>query len=94
MMEILELASYDLKGGENAEIFLRINDPEKVKRLAYSKYQNEVLKEVQRKHRDSQELMRQFFSSNMGNERRWDFIESYFLGREEELEMYLTSTDA
>lgn len=90
-MEILELASYDLKGGENAEIFLRVNDPEKIKRLAYSKYQNEVLREVQRKHRDSQELLRQFFTNDMSNERRWDFIESYFLGREEELEMYLAT---
>ena len=25
----------------------------------------------------------------MGDEKRWDFIESYFLGREEELETYL-----
>lgn len=25
----------------------------------------------------------------MTDERRWDFIESYFLGREDELEMYL-----
>ena len=93
LMEILEMASYDLKGGENAEIFLRVNDPEKIKRLAYSKYQNEVLREVQRKHRDSQELLRQFFTNTMSNERRWDFIESYFLGREEELEMYLTSSE-
>lgn len=92
LMEIVELASYDLKGGENAEIFLRVNDPEKIKRLAYANYQNEVLKEIKRKHKDSQELMRQFFTCNMSDDRRWDFIESYFLGREEELETYLAET--
>lgn len=89
LLEIIDLASYDLKGGENAEIFLRVNDPEKIKRLAYSNYQNEVLKEIKRKHRDSQELLKQFFTCPMGDEKRWDFIESYFLGREEELETYL-----
>lgn len=93
LMEIIDMASYDLKGGENAEIFLRINDPEKIKRLAYSNYQNEVLREVQRKHRDSQELMRKFFTHKMSNQRRWDFIESYFLGREDELEFYLSTEE-
>ena len=89
LLEIMGVASYDLKGGENAEIFLRVNDPEKIKRLAYSNYQNEVLREIKRKHRDSQELLRQVFTCPMGDAKRWDFIESYFLGREEELEAYL-----
>lgn len=89
LMEISELASYDIKGGENAEIFLRINDPEKIKRLAFSQYRNEVLQEIKRKHRDSQELLRKFFTSKMTDKKRWDFIESYFLGREEELEIYM-----
>lgn len=91
LMEIMDVASYELKGGENAEIFLRINDPEKIKRLAYSGYQNDVLREVQRKHRDSQELLRKFFTNEMSDNKRWDFIESYFLGREDELEMYLAT---
>lgn len=89
LMEMVDLASYDLKGGENAEIFLRVNDPEKIKRLAYSRYQNDVLQEIKRKHSNSQELLRRFFMCKMTDERRWDFIESYFLGREDELEMYL-----
>lgn len=93
LLEITELASYDLKGGENAEIFLRVNDPEKIKRLAYSNYQNGVLKEIKRKHKDSQELLKQFFTCSMSDERRWDFIESYFLGREEELEIYLAESN-
>ena len=90
LLEIMDLASYDLKGGENAEIFLRINDPEKIKRLAYSGYHNEVLQEIRRKHLTSQNLMRQFFMTEMSNDRRWDFIESYYLGLEEELEYYLS----
>lgn len=94
LLEIMNLASYDIKGGENAEIFLRVNDPEKIKRLAYSNYQNEVLREIKRKHRDSQELLKRFFTCSMKDEKRWDFIESYFLGREDELEIYLTENDS
>lgn len=93
LLENVGLASYDLKGGEKAEIFLRVNDPEKIKRLAYSNYQNEVLKEIKRRHADSQELLRQFFTCSMENDRRWDFIESYFLGREEEMEIYLSENN-
>lgn len=93
LLEISNLASYDLKGGENAEIFLRINDPDKIRRLAYSKYQNEVLREIKRKHRDSQELLKRFFSCSMDDDKRWDFIEDYFLGREEEMEIYLTDNN-
>lgn len=93
LLEIVGLASYDLRGGENAEIFLRINDPDKIKRLANSKYQNDVLREIRRKHKDSQELMRKFFTTQMSDENRWDFIESYFLGREDELELYLSDSN-
>lgn len=85
LLEITDQASYDLKGGESAEIFLRINDPYKIERLAYGNYQNEVLQEIKRKHRDNQELLHRFFTCRMTDEQRWDFIESYFLGREEEL---------
>ena len=88
-LQSVQLASYNLRGGENAEVVVRINDPEKLKRLANSNYQNSLLRVLHRKHSESQNLMRQFFTSTMSDERRWDFIESYFLGREEELEQYL-----
>lgn len=95
LMEIAGLASYDMQGGENAEIFLRVNDPDKLKRLAFSvKYNNEVLKEIKRKHEDSQKLLQRFFVTKMTDQERWDFIESYFLGREEEMEWYLMKNTA
>lgn len=82
LLEILGLASYDLKGGEMAEVFVRINDPLKIKRLSESDYRNGVLQEIVRRHRDGQELLKRFFEARMSNEERWDFIEEYFLGRE------------
>lgn len=91
LMEILELASYDLKGGENAEVFLRINDPEKIKRLAKSDYKNNILTKIRKKHADSENLLKQFFTIKMTDEERWNFIESYFLGREEELNWIISN---
>mgnify|MGYP007028320901 CR=1 FL=1 len=29
-MELLGLATYEIRGGEKAEVFIRINDPEKI----------------------------------------------------------------
>ena len=88
LLEISGLASYELHGGERAEIFVRINDPEKIDRLAEGRYQNKILQEIRRKHVASQDLLQKFFLCNMSNEERWDFIESYFLGRTDELEYY------
>ena len=31
LLQIFEFASYELRGGEPAEIFVRINDPEKIR---------------------------------------------------------------
>ena len=75
------LESYEVRA---YDYILKPVTPERMNRLM-----NEVLKEIKRKHRDSQELLKQFFTCPMGDEKRWDFIESYFLGREEELETYL-----
>lgn len=85
LMEILECASYELRGGEKAEIFVRINDPEKIGYLGSSKYSNAVLKEIVRRHRASQRLLHAFFTCEIDNESRWDIVEDYFLGREEEV---------
>lgn len=61
LLQILEYASYELRGGEKAEIFIRINDPEKIRYLANSNYKNGMLQEIVRRHRQSQELL--FLSS-------------------------------
>ena len=89
LLEITGLASYELHGGERAEIFVRINDPDKIDRLANGKYKNLVLQEIRRKHQTSLDLLRKFFTCKMTDEDRWSFIESYFLGRMEEIEYYL-----
>jgi cytidylate kinase len=80
---LLGLASYEIRGGEKAEVFIRINDPDKLERLAEEKqYTNQVLKHIQERHRHNERLLEKFFATDMSDEERWELIEQYFLGNE------------
>lgn len=83
LLELLNLARYEIRGGENAEIFVRINDPQKLHRLAYGKYTNAVLQAIHILHKRNQNLLSAFFTKEMSDESRWDLIEQYFLGNED-----------
>lgn len=79
-LELLGFASYELRGGEKAEVFIRINDPEKLSRMAYGNYNNRVLQDIKAKHNKNANLLSAFFLKEMDNEDRWSLIEEYFLG--------------
>ena len=82
MLELLNFASYEVRGGEKSEVFIRINDPSKIQRLANSNYKNGVLQSIRSKHKRNEILLNAFFMSEIDNERRWQLIEDYFLGNE------------
>lgn len=93
-MELLGLATYEIRGGEKAEVFIRINDPEKLERLATSgKYTNGVLQSIQEHHRNNERLLTAFFASDMNDDERWELIEQYFLGNEEYVRRILHIAD-
>lgn len=84
ILEILQLATYTAKGGDNPEIFIRLNDPIKVRELAADKgYSNNVLRELNDKHAYSSKVIRGFFCTQMDDSSRWDLIEEYFLGNDD-----------
>lgn len=80
ILEVLELGSHTISGGENPKIFARINDPFRLKQVINNNYQNILLADVRKRHITGIDLMQEFFSSNLTSEQRWDFIEDYFLG--------------
>ena len=83
ILELLGLANYEIRGGEKAEVFIRINDPEKLEIIATSgKYYNGVLQNIQEHHRNNERLLMAFFSAELSDETRWELIEQYFLGNE------------
>lgn len=83
LLELFSLATYEVVGGKNTEIFIRINDPMKIKRLSISNYRNTILTDIERKRKKSQEVLQYFMKSKLSDEERWDVIENYFLGHEE-----------
>ena len=83
VMELLELATYEIRGGEKAEVFIRINDPSKLLRLANDNYSNTVLSAIRSKHRRNEKLLTAFFLNEMSTDERWHLIEEYFLGNED-----------
>ena len=62
------------------EIFVRLNDPEKINRLANGNYKNTVLQEIKRRHHENSDLLFAFFSEKLTDDERWNLIEEYFLG--------------
>lgn len=80
ILEAFDLASYEISGGEKPGIFIRVNDPLKLKRLADGNYTNHLLEEIDRRQKTSVSVMEYFFMNKMDTEARWDFIEKYFLG--------------
>ena len=80
-MEILNVGSYELLGGETQMIFIRLNNPELVEADSKSSsYHNSLLEKNHERHEISLELMDHFFTQQLTNEERWDFIEDFFLG--------------
>lgn len=82
-LEILGLANYEIRGGEKAEVFIRINDPNKLVNLSNERYTNSVLQMIKEKHRTNERLLSAFFLAEMTTEERWEVVEQYFLGNKD-----------
>lgn len=82
LIEAMALGTYQLSGGKNPEIFIRINDPYKIRvTIQKGNYRNAILADIDRRQKKSVELMKQFFTQQYSDLERWDRLENYFLGR-------------
>lgn len=80
-LEFLELGTYEIKGGKNPVIFIRLNDPSRIEKDASSLgYKNRLLQKTMRKFEVSNQIFDYFFCRQFSNDERWDFIEDFFLG--------------
>lgn len=86
VLQALNLASYEIRGGENPEISVWIKDAGKLKSLSMdARYSNQVLREQDARHEYSARVMKRFFEAELSNETRWDLIEDYFLGNDDQV---------
>ena len=84
LLELFGLATYEARGGEEAEIFIRLNDPNKVQALANDpRYKNTELDRLTKRHQNSKGIITSFFLSDLDDDLRWDLIEAYFLGEQD-----------
>ena len=80
-LEILELGVFEIKGGENPMVFIRINDPNRIDRDSKSNnYTNMLLSKTLERHHLSNQIFDHFFLRSFSNDERWEFIEDFFLG--------------
>ena len=85
-LEIIELGTFEIKGGENPMVFIRINDPSRIERDSNnSSYSNSLLSKTLERHDLSNQIFDHFFLRSFTNADRWDFIEDFFLGSDVDL---------
>lgn len=81
--ESLGCSVYRVTGGESPQIYLHIASQFQLERMVNNpdQYRNQILENVQSRHRSSVEIMQRIFTSDVNTKRFWDFTEDYFLGK-------------
>lgn len=84
LLSMFNIIQYDMYGGQNPEIFIRINDPFRIKAIAENNiiYKNNIIKKAKEKHNRDCEILKKFITKLNTDEERWNYIEDYFLGKE------------
>ncbi len=91
LLSLLDLITFEVEGGNNPEIFIRLNAPDKIKNIVEDKilYKNSYVELAKEKHYRSVKILDYFFRNfdNSESDKRWDFVEKYFLGENVEDEI-------
>lgn len=82
LLSIFNYITYEVVGGEEPEIFIRLNDPNKIKSIVMGGtfYSNNYITKAKQKHDRDVEILLHFFNDIEEDDARWDYIEEYFLG--------------
>lgn len=82
LLSIFGYITYEVAGGEEPEIFIRLNDPNKVKQIVNGNisYSNNYVTKAKSKQERDVSILRKFLNGFDNKNDRWDFIERYFLG--------------
>ncbi|WP_123043466.1 DEAD/DEAH box helicase [Cohnella candidum] len=83
VLEALGLVLYRANGGDNPEIFMRINSRMQIARSLQDplKYRNYILENVHLRHKISVAMLTFLFKNEVSNPEFWEYIENYFLGK-------------
>lgn len=82
ILEILELAEVNIRTGDNPEFFVRVNNTNAIEKIINDKfYKSKTVELAKEKHDNSTRIMEYFFTKISTKKDRWDFIEQFFLGQ-------------
>ena len=82
LLSIFNYITYEVIGGQEPEIYIRLNDPNKVRNIVYGNtyYSNKYVTKAKKKHDRDVAILLKFFKDLKTSSERWNFIEDYFLG--------------
>lgn len=82
LLSVFDYITYEIAGGEEPEIFIRMNDPNKIKNIVLGNtfYSNKYVTKAKQKHERDVAVLLKFFNDLKTDEERWNYIEEYFLG--------------
>ena len=82
LLSIFDYITYEVLGGEEPEIFIRLNDPQKVRNIVLGNayYSNNYANRARQKHDRDVNVLLRFLTGLKTDQERWDYIENYFLG--------------
>lgn len=82
LLSIFDYITYEIVGGEEPEIFIRLNDPNKIRSIIMGNtfYFNNYVSKARKKHERDLAILLKFFNQLTTDEERWNYIEDYFLG--------------
>ena len=84
LLSIFDYITYEVAGGEEPEIFIRLNDPNKVRGIVFGNifYSNSYVTRAKQKHDRDVAVLLRFFKELGTDQERWNYIEDYFLGKD------------
>lgn len=84
ILSVFGYITYEIVGGEEPEIFIRLNDPSKIRGIVTENiyYSNSYVTKAREKHKRDIDILSKFFTELNTDEERWDYIENYFLGHD------------
>lgn len=82
LLSIFDYITYEIIGGEEPEIFIRLNDANKIRNIVMGnvRYSNSYVRRAKEKHDRDVHVLNKFFSNLSTDKERWNYIENYFLG--------------
>ncbi len=82
LLSVFGYITYEIIGGEEPEIFIRLNDPSKIRGIVLGNiyYSNNYVTKARQKHERDVAILSKFFMELKTDEDRWNYIENYFLG--------------